>query len=85
MLVELALLQQIGGVLPEGVMAIPEVLPIKGLPQDLMAEEILGLEMETDPVVVLAEIDPVEIDPVGIISTSAIITISISMQVEIPW
>ena len=78
--VEPDLLQQIGEVPPEGVMAIPEVLPIKDLPQDLMVEEILVLEMETDPEVVL-----VEIDPVGIISTSATITISISMRVEIPW
>jgi hypothetical protein len=85
MLVEPDLPQQIGGVPPEGVMAIPEVLPIKDLPLDLMAEEILVLEMETDPEVVLVEIDPAEIDPVGIISTSAIITISISMRVEIPW
>ena len=85
MLVEPDLPQQIGGVPQEGVMAIPEVLPIKDLPQDLMAEEILVLEMETDPEVVLVEIDPAETDPVGIISTSATITISISMRVEIPW
>lgn len=85
MLVELDLLQQIGEVPPEGVMAIPEVLPIKDLPQDLMQVETQAWVTETDPVVVLAEIGPAETDLVAIISTSVTITISISMPVEIPW
>jgi hypothetical protein len=42
--------------------------------------------METVPGEVAQEaIDPVETDPVEIISTSGTITISISMPVEIPW
>ena len=84
--IRLVQLQQIGGVpIGEG-MPILEVLPIKGLLQDLMPVEIQVWVMETDPEEVEPEaIGPVETDQVEIISIWGTIIISISMQVEIPW